>query len=164
MTTEILELVESLSAKSATDRCGAAEQLMQFGEEAKIAAVALVQASADSSAEVREYAVAALEELGAPRHEDLDRLTDLLGSDHPDVGYWAATLLGRLGPSAASAVDALAGAVAKGPSNSVRERAAWALGKIGPGATGATMVLRSVAEGNSRLARVASGSLERIGG
>jgi HEAT repeat protein len=48
---------------------------------------------------------------------------------------------------------------------SVRQRAAWALGKIGPAAAAARGTLkRAVGQGDERLARLANEALEAIGG
>jgi hypothetical protein len=47
----------------------------------------------------------------------------------------------------------------------VRQRAAWALGKIGPAAKAALGTLkRAAGQGDERLARLAKESLESIGG
>ena len=45
---------------------------------------------------VREWATAALEEIGVPQASDLTQFAELLGSPNPDVAYWAATMIGRL--------------------------------------------------------------------
>ena len=57
------KLVVELRCEDAAQRAVAAEQLCQEGDGARPAAVALVQAAADSSEVVREWAVSALEEL-----------------------------------------------------------------------------------------------------
>ena len=51
------------------------------------------------------------------------------------------------------------------PDLSVRQRAAWALGKIGPVASAARGTLkRAAGQGDERLARLAKEALESIGG
>jgi HEAT repeat protein len=158
---DLTQLVADLS--NPDKRSQAAERLSQLGCEAAPAAVALVRASGDDSEEVREYAVAALEELGPPRIEDIDHLTALLSEQKSDLGYWAATLLGRLGNDAVSAVPALASAVVGNHEEAVRQRAAWALGQIGPPAASALDALKqAAASGDPRLTRLAQRSIEQI--
>ena len=92
-------------------------------------------------------------------------LATLLGNENADVGYWAAALLGRLGVEAASVVPALASAVSDSVEMSVRQRAAWALGKIGPPACDALDALRqAAASSNPRLARLAQRAVDQLGG
>ncbi len=130
-----------------------------------VAAVPLVQACGDQDEEVRGWAVTALEELGPPPVADLAALASLLADQNADVGYWAATLLGRLGEDAAPAVPALASALSGSKHSSVRQRAAWALDKLGPPATGALDALRQAADDDDlRLARLAGRAIEQITG
>jgi HEAT repeat protein len=66
---------------------------------------------------------------------------------------------------AASAVPALTWAITGQLALSVRQRAAWALGQIGPAAKPALDALRqAAASDDARLARLASGAIEKIGG
>ncbi|NQU22596.1 MAG: HEAT repeat domain-containing protein [Candidatus Nealsonbacteria bacterium] len=142
MDANLSQLVAALTNLDLAVRSQAAEQLSRLGPDAQPAAVALVQACNDDAEEVREWAVAALEELGSPLVTDAETLAGLLTADNADVGYWAATLLGRLGPDAAPVVPSLAAAVAESRHESVRQRAAWALGKIGPSAKAAVGALK----------------------
>jgi HEAT repeat protein len=114
-------------------RQAAAEKLSQLGEGASAAAIAMVKAVADADETVRTLCGAALEECGAPPAESVEELEALLKSEHADVGYWAATLLGRLEDSSIAAVESLREAAASHPSQEVRKRATWALGKIASG-------------------------------
>ena len=126
-------------------------------------AAALIKATAASDETIATEASAELEDMGAPSAEDLPALIELLKHPHPDCGYWAATLIGRLGPLGALAVINLADAVASHPAISVRERAAWALGKIGPAARQAIIVLETASSTKSpRLARLAAEALSSI--
>jgi hypothetical protein len=76
------------------------------------------------------------------------------------AAYWAATLLGRCGEGAASAVGALAMAVDSTADAAVRQRAAWALGQIGAAASAARGVLEKAAgSADERLARLAQAAL-----
>jgi HEAT repeat protein len=165
MTTDVSQLLAALGGPDPAERARAAERLSRLGPDAQAAAVPLVRASADVDEEVRQWATAALEELGPPALSDLQALAPLLDEENADVGYWAATLLGRLGEEAAPAVGPLAEALSAHPAISVRQRAAWALGKIGPPARAATDALRQAAAGDDpRLARLAQRAIQQIGG
>lgn len=149
-----------LASADADARATAAETLGQMAVDAAPAAVPLVEACRDDDDRVREWAVAALEDLGPPPKDAVKPLTLLVGDKNPLAGYWAATLLGRCGEAAASAVNALAKAVDGGADREVRQRAAWALGQIGPAASAARGVLeKAAADADERLARLASDAL-----
>ena len=149
------EVAQSLGDLSATDvatRVRAAKQLSRLGPTAKPAAMALVLACGDEAGEVRQWATAALEAIGPPEVDDVGQLAAFLRGRSADVGQWAATLLGRLRGKAARAGDALARAVDKASNSSVRQRAAWALGEIGPAAEEALPSLhRAVNDSDSHL-------------
>jgi HEAT repeat protein len=165
MSDRVDDLITALSAADAVRRSQGAEQLSRLGEGARAAAVPLVHAAGDPDEAVREWAVAALEELGPPLEKDVESLATMLDSAAPDVAYWAATLLGRLGPTAVAATPCLIKALTNTPHTVAKERAAWALGKIGPGAGEAASALDKAAAGNEpRLARVAQRSLKQIRG
>lgn len=162
---DVTELSIQLESTDVDQRIGAAEQLSYLAEDAQAAAIPLVRAMADENEEVREWISSALEELGPPDHADAEALAGLLDDQNADVGYWASTLLGRLGRNAAPAVPQLARVVDSQTALQVRERAAWALGKIGPAAMSATDSLRkAAASDHSRLARLANKALEQIRG
>ena len=162
---DLAALVQRLASASADERADAAEALCRAGEAASAAAVDLVRACGDADDRVREWAAAALEELGPPPPDATTNLATLAGASDPLVAYWAVTLLGRTGASAASAATLLAGLVDAASDMAVRQRAAWALGKIGPGACAARDALARAA-GNSgpRLARLATEALNLVGG
>ena len=165
MTTDVSQLVSALAGPDPVGRAKAAEQLSRLGPDAQAAAIPLVRACADAAEELRQWATAALEELGPPAVSDLDALASLLDEEHADVGYWAATLLGRLGQEGAPAVGPLVEALSANPAIRVRQRAAWALGKIGPPSQAATGALReAAASADPRLARLAQRAIEQIGG
>ena len=147
-------LITQLASTNPDERAEAAE-----------ATLPLVEACGDDDSRVREWAVAALEELGAPPAEIIDQLTEIATGPEPLGAYWATTLLGRSGGDAAAAVPALATCVASAQDMAVRERAAWALGKIGPAALSAREALQQAAAGgkDSRLARLATEALAAIG-
>jgi HEAT repeat protein len=107
--------------------------------------------------------VAALEGLGPPAARDVEKLAALVDSSSLDAAYWAVTLLGRLEDQAAPAVPKLASALASHPEMPVRERAAWALGKIGPEAAAARDTLSKAAQGTEvRLATLARDALAQL--
>ena len=165
MTEDVSLLIAGLQSDAVAVRVEAAEALCHRAEAGRSAAVPLVRACADVSEEVREWAVAALEELGPPHTADVGRLAGLADDGNPDVAYWAITLLGRLGADAAPAVGQLVRAVSLHEASTVHGRAAWALGKIGPAAASALDVLRTAsAGGDPRLAQLASRAVGRIAG
>jgi HEAT repeat protein len=162
---DVSTLTDRLNSGDLVERQDAAERLSQLGEEASAAAVPLVRACGDADESVREWSAAALEGLGTPDVGDLGELLRLLDDPHEDVGYWSATLVGRMGPAAAAAVSPLAHSVARHPAAAVRQRSVWALGRIGPAAKSAASVLREAsASDDARLANLARKALEQIGG
>ena len=154
---------EQLTAAEADLRADAAEALCRAGHAAHSAVVPLVKACGDEDARVREWAVAALEEIGEPASDTIPVLAGLAGSGHPLVAYWAVTLLGR--SAAAEAAPSLTACLDDACPIEVRQRAAWALGKIGPAAKGACEALRHAhGDADPRLARLAGEALAAIGG
>jgi HEAT repeat protein len=154
-----------LGDTDALHRAQAAEALARLGAGAQPAAVALVRAAGDPNEGVRDWAVAALEELGPPMVEDLDSLASL--TDHFDlnIAYWACTLLGRLKANAAAAAPALARCLTQHANLQVRQRAAWALGQVGSAARAALPALEQAAQSpDPRLSRLARQSIELIAG
>ncbi|QDT70101.1 hypothetical protein MalM25_30460 [Planctomycetes bacterium MalM25] len=124
------QLAAELLTDDPSRRREAADRLALIGEEAKPATCALVEACADD--DLRDLCVGALEELGPPPATALPRLAELLTSESLDVAYWAATLLGRARANAAPYVaDLQRVANDAATPEVVRDRAAWALRKIG---------------------------------
>lgn len=163
MNDPLRRLLLQLQEEDPEIRCGAVEGLMGLGEEARPAAAALARASGDEAEEVREAAAGCLEELGPPLPEQVADLIEVLAASNPDGAYWAATLLGRLEDRAGPAVPALIAALTGRGEPQVRQRAAWALGRIGPNAKAAANALRHAAEeGDARLARLAKEALDHI--
>jgi hypothetical protein len=161
----VAQLATDLERGSPAERLETCQELASLGEDASPAALALVTLVATTSDDdLLEWAAEALENLGPPPTDTIERLQGLLGHAKSDAGYWAATLLGRLGASGSPAVPALVTALESSPHASVRERAAWALGEIGPGATAAVGPLEQAAQsGDARLTRLAQAALEQIG-
>lgn len=136
-----------------------------MGTDAQPAAVALVEACGSGDDSVRQWCAGALEELGPPTTSQIPRLIELAGDARLDVAYWAITLLGRAGDAAARAVATLADVVRNSGETPLRERAAWALGKLGPTAAPAVPALRDAAASDGpRLPRLAKRALEAIVG
>lgn len=161
---DVTELSVQLESTNVEERIEAAEQISYLADNAQSAAVPLVRAIGDESEEVREWINSALEELGPPDAADAEALSNLLDDKNADVGYWAATLLGRLESDASPAVPQLANILGSQAALQVRERAAWALGKIGPSAASAVETLRTAAASDqARLSRLANDALEQIG-
>jgi HEAT repeat protein len=162
---DLSRLIELLSGVDVGQRATAAEELARLGPGAQPAAPALVRACGDTAEDVRQWATAALEELGPPAAADVGELAVLLESPHADGGYWAATLLGRLGARGAAAVPALAKTLAGTRDLAVRQRAAWALGQMGPAAAGGLGALEACStEADARLARLAREAIAQIRG
>lgn len=159
------QLIAALSSADAGERRRAAEELARLGPTAKVAALDLARSCADADREVREWVTAALEEIGPPPVADLNDLVELLPASPPDVCYWAITLLGRLGSEGARAVPPLIATLEGNGDMVVRQRAAWALGKIGrPAAAGLPALRAAAASGQARLARLAEEAIKKIGG
>jgi HEAT repeat protein len=163
MTTQMDEVRMELASSDPNRQAAAAEQMARLGADAAPAAIELVLAAGNEDENIREQATAALEGLGAPPTTLFPKLASLLSDNNADVAYWAATLLGRAGAEAGEATAALSTCVAGHPEESARERAAWALGEIGPSAVDARAQLEKAAEsGGPRLSRMARRALDRI--
>lgn len=158
-----MDELQKLQSNNVAERAAAAESFSQMGADAAPAAVALVNACADDDS-VSEWAVAALEEMGPPPTDSIGPLTMLARSPQPLVAYWAVTLLGRAGSAAGACQDELATVLLESPEISVRERSAWALGKIEARSPAALEALTKVSESDqpTRLARLASEALQQL--
>lgn len=155
------QLASVLDSSNAEERTTAAQTLASMGSDASRAATTLVKYVAEE--DVGQWCTAALEECGPPRREDLNGLCSLLDCGVADSVYWAATLLGRLGSEATDAVGPLTKTAEKYFTMPCGERAIWALGKIGPLASAATSVLKSIADSDqARAARRAKQAIASI--
>ncbi len=115
----------------------------------------------------RSAAAGDLEAGEGPQLDQLPWLAGLVGVDQLDVSYWAATLLGRAGQAAAPfAVQLEQAALDATHPVAARERAVWAIGKIGPAASQTSEGLRALAAnpGSPRLGRLADSALESVTG
>ena len=165
MLAETERLIASLSSADMAQARSAAEELAGLGEEAQGAAVALVDACRSDDSQIREWAVAALEQLGPPRAEDVNKLVSLVDGKEELADYWAVTLLGRLGPMAVSAAQCLGQALEHSSYPGVCQRAAWALRELGPSAKPAKASLQKATKSSDpRLARLAQEALGQLAG
>ncbi|QDU95763.1 HEAT repeat domain-containing protein [Lignipirellula cremea] len=165
MDADLLHLEEELCSTNAQRRVDAAEQLSLLGHQASPAVIPLLCTLRDSDEQVREYVTSALENLGPPPTNQLGHLVPMLQDENLDIGYWAATLLGRLGRIGGPAAESLADVLQHSTHTVVRERSAWALGEIGKEASVALDQLHRTAQGSEpRLARLAQEAIEKITG
>ena len=165
MSANIPELTGQLQNEDPAVRRNAAEALCRLGSDAQTAATALVIATGDADEQTQQWANAALEELGPPPAADIAKLGEVLTSieSSADTAYWAATLLGRLESDGTQAVQPLTQAAETHHAMSVRERAVWALGKIGPAADSAKPLLEQLSTVDQpRLAKLAKTALTKI--
>jgi HEAT repeat protein len=164
MNTDLSRLIAQLEGTDAEAQIAAANELASRGRDAQGAIVALVRTVGIPNEEVLEACTAALEEAGPPTADQIRPLMPLVSDCSGDIAYWAVTLIGRAGAEAAPALPALVQVLESDADLPVRERAAWALGEIGPGAKSATAALATAANcDDARLARLAKKALEAIG-
>ena len=104
--------------------------------------------------------------MGPPAPSTLPVLMNLAGKGHDgETVYWAVTLIGRMGPAAARATACLTATLTHSPYLPARERAAWAIARIGTPAQSALEALRKAVEtGPPRLSRLATQAIESIRG
>ncbi|MGE0607776.1 MAG: HEAT repeat domain-containing protein [Pirellulales bacterium] len=164
MTASIMALVAGLQAEQPQDRVNTAEKLARMAAAAQPAAVALVKAMGDQHDEVKDWATAALEELGPPAEGDAKALAELLADSQPDVAFWAATLLGRLDAQGSAAVPALTAALQNRQDLPVRQKIAWALGQIGDIGESRAALEQAAKDADSRLSRLAQQALQKFDG
>lgn len=125
------QLLAELASGDPPSRRAAVETLSTLSADAQPAAVALVDCAGEAA--LIDTASGALEELGPPATRDLPALAERLKSPSGDTAYWAATLLGRAGHAAAPHAGELVAAVTSDRAPlAARERAAWALARLGP--------------------------------
>lgn len=160
MTTDLSQLIDHLSSDEVSVRLAACEKLAQIGSQSCGAAVPLCRLAADPDESVREAAVGALETLETPSREDAPALAQLLSSSAADVRYWAAALLGRLGTSAAQQAPALLAVITDDQALPVRQKAVWAIDRIGVRTASAKAALEQAAKSDDpRLTRLATKAL-----
>ena len=143
------------------------ETLVELGKHDNVSGVCeLVIGLAGSRIDsLRAAAAAALERSVQPSSVETPALIAALADvTDGEISYWAATLLGRLGLQAMDATGALCDCVQESSFLPARERAVWALLKIGPAAREALPVLKSVREtAPARLRTLCQNAIEEIG-
>lgn len=129
-------------------------------------AVRCVELAGSHDDEVRLTAADALETSVQPLADEVDPLARLLDTaDDGEIAYWAATMLGRLGPLASAATPELERCLRESLYLPARERAAWAISRIGPRAAAAMPTLCDVASGSPpRLQRLALQAIDSVRG
>lgn len=157
---DIVRYIEAMEKGSAAERLEAVERLARAGEAAQPAVIPLVQLTSDADEQIREWATAALEELGPPPQNSVSQLAGLLHG-LPSTAFWAATLLGRLPSAPQSITMELVWALEEHPEPQVRQRAAWALGKLHAEESLAALQ-RAAAGDDPRLSRLADQAQREI--
>ena len=155
-------VLQQLVHGTPSERAEAAENLAHQGPDAAYAVSALLAACEDTES-VSTWAVAALEELGPPPLSAITALGDLAQSDKPLTAYWAVTLLGRAGRQAADCQEILAILLMGTSELALREKAAWALGRMKADSRKAKLALQVAARSpEKRLSRMGSKALKQI--
>ncbi len=150
------DLVARIDSPDAAIRETALTECQTLAELPAEALVAAIRHTEDTVPTVREAAVGVCE-----RDDEWDTylvvpLAKLLGQVHNDAAYWCATLLGRFGADAASAVPALSAALGQLSYAPALQRVVMALGKIGPAAASAKPQIAKFTEhSDPHLARTA---------
>lgn len=127
--------------------------------------VPIVRLAGSDDDEIRMWAAEAMENAVSPTPPEAPELAQLLiDSSDGEICYWAATMLGRLGGHATTAVNALEMCLLHGDYLAARERAVWALSQIGPAATVTLPSLARISRENHhpRLQRLALLAIERL--
>ncbi len=162
--------LERLVDGDLNSRVEAARQLAQGDTTPPAVASELVRALESPYEErLMPWIEAALEKIATPpadQTEPLQKIVDrfLKESTYPDAVYWAATMLGRIGRGAATAVPSLTALLGRTDHPNVQFKAAWALGKIGPAAKKSVpqLAIAAASPGHPRLATYAKKAMEEI--
>ncbi len=162
--------LERLAQGDLNSRIEAARQLAQVGTTPPAAAAELVRTLENPYEErLMQWVEAALENIATPpadQTEPLKQIVDrfLNESTYPDAAFWAATMLGRIGRGAATAVPTLTALLGRTDHPNVQFKAAWALGKIGPAAKKSVpqLAIAAANPGQLRLATFAKKAMEEI--
>ena len=170
MENDLQQEIAALAQGDLAARVNAARRLAQTATTPPDATAELVRAlDGPFVEELFPWIEAALEKIEAPPVGQTDQLTAIIDrflhhSIRPDAAYWAATMLGRIGRNAASAIPALIALLDRVDHPNIQFKAAWALGKIGPAAKPAVPHLARAAanSGHPRLATFARQALEEI--
>jgi hypothetical protein len=151
--------IHQLRSDDVKERARAAEEVCRAGLTSAEVTIELIRA-ADDDDSVSQWATAALEAIETPPPVTAAELARLVAADHEASAYWAATLLGRIGGEAVDSESSLAMAVTNSNHQAVKERAAWALARVGVTLDETKRSLQSAAaSGTARLKRLAEQAL-----
>ena len=164
--TDIQQCIADLASNDLSNQRSAAAQLLN-APSCEAAAVELTKAVGSDDELLVESATGVLESIESISDVQASTLAELLPSKtfqpHPNTGFWAATLLGRIGQRAAPFLDQLIAALDASTDDTVKQKIVWAIGKIGPPASPASNHLEALVNASDkRLARLASQALESI--
>jgi hypothetical protein len=121
----------------------------------------LLPALAESSNQVRFYAVAAIGRIGPAAQPAIPELSAVLGDASWKVRRIAAEALGALGPAARPAIDRLVECLRSDQNDWVRSNAATALAKIDPGAAAVRAALSlALRDGSEKVRNAARRALD----
>ena len=165
---DIQQCIGYLASDDLSQQRSAAAQLLNAAG-CDQAAVALTKAVGCDDELLVEGATGVLESIESITDDQVSLLAELLPGEnhqpHPNTGFWAATLLGRMGERAAPSLGQLIAALDASTDEGVKQKIVWAIGKIGPKASEACSHLRPLVDASDkRLARLASQALESING
>lgn len=156
------EWVSGLRSDDPAKRLAAAEYFSTAGDAVWGALPELLDALQFED-EAAEYAVAALEEAGAPPVESLAIVESRLNGPGELTAYWSATLLGRAESNAVSSIPALCQLITENKHSAATERGVWAIGRIGATTPEAIAVLQQCTKSSSpRMVRLATTALQPV--
>lgn len=142
------------------DRIAQLQKLANDPDAAAELVTEIIESVVDANEEVRNWATEALENLESPRPQDAPKLAAMISNSEDDIAFWALKMLGRLGEAAKSQEKDIARALDSKRGKSVRQNAAWALGKLGGLAADSRAKLEEVlSESDARLVQLAKQAL-----
>jgi len=160
----LLAIKSELSQSDVNRRCAAIRSIAQSESAHSGITTTVIRLVSDKNEEVSTWACESLVSRICPLPIEANDLIDLLRETKDgEVEYWAATMLGRLGPVASRATAVLANCLLESPCLAARERAAWALSEIGPPARSAINALKQIGpEDPPRLQRLAAAAIQSV--
>ena len=126
----VWHLINIIENPFSSERLHAIHELGTMGTLARPAVPALIEASKNNNAKIRQSSLEALGQIGPAAAEAVPALAAAIHDHHRDVRRSAANALARIGPPAGEAVPALV-ATLNDPNETVRRSAADALGRSG---------------------------------
>jgi len=155
-------LIQQLTSDDVIQRRQAAEAFAKSPDDAISAVIPLCRGCSDKDEQVAEWCVGALEELPPCDKQELPALVEMLPSKKELTAYWAATLIGRLEGKGEPAALPLAKIIAGKTPTAVKDRAIWAVRKIGVYPPEVIAALETASKSdNPRTARLANKALDK---